>query len=337
MRISAGAGALALVLTGCGGEDGTTDDRGGKVAASVGPSASVERALALMDDEQSVDAGNSLDVDVLDNDSVTLENGERAALLHAYDPAELTLGIDTEPAHGSASVSGSTVTYNARDGYVGEDKLTYEVLVKGTEVPAATAVVRITVTAPAPEPTPPANPTPAGNASKPAAKATDPAPAYYENCDAARAAGAAPSRRAIPATHPTWTATATAWGASRGASPPRPPAEAVRVVAVVAAVSPTRTAPPYGTRAPRPSGPGTRATDGTWTATGTASAASEPRAGGVGGPGAGTPARTCRGREGRWGRWDRQAPPGPVRSARTRQAPGPVRRTGRIPSWPPSR
>ncbi|WP_404949996.1 excalibur calcium-binding domain-containing protein [Streptomyces sp. ARC12] len=195
IRISAGAGALALILTGCGGDDGTTDDQGGKVAASVGPSASVERALALMDDEQSVDAGNSLDVDVLDNDSVTLENGERAALLHTYDPAELTLSIDAEPAHGSASVSGTTVTYNARDGYTGEDKLTYEVLVKGTEVPAATAVVRITVTAPAPETTPPKNPTPAGNASKPP---KDPAPAYYENCDAARAAGAAPVEEGDP-------------------------------------------------------------------------------------------------------------------------------------------
>ncbi|MFJ4706435.1 excalibur calcium-binding domain-containing protein [Streptomyces anulatus] len=197
IRISAGAGALALILTGCGGDDGTTDDQAGKVAASVAPSASVERALALTDDEQSVDAGNSLDVDVLDNDSVTLENGERAALLHTYDPAELTLSIDTEPAHGSASVSGTTVTYNARDGYAGEDKLTYEVLVKGTEVPAATAVVRITVTAAAPETTPTANPTPAGNASKPP-KATDPAPAYYENCDAARAAGAAPVEEGDP-------------------------------------------------------------------------------------------------------------------------------------------
>ncbi|MFF8504170.1 excalibur calcium-binding domain-containing protein [Streptomyces anulatus] len=197
IRISAGAGALALILTGCGGDDGTTDDRAGKVAASVGPSASVERALALMDDEQSVDAGNSLDVNVLDNDSVTLENGERAALLHTYDPAELTLSIDTEPAHGSASVSGTMVTYNARDGYAGEDKLTYELLVKGTEVPAATAIVRITVTAAAPETTPTANPTPAGNASKPP-KATDPAPAYYENCDAARAAGAAPVEEGDP-------------------------------------------------------------------------------------------------------------------------------------------
>lgn len=68
---------------------------------------------------------------------------------------------------------------------------------KGTEVPAATAVVRITVTAAAPEATPTANPTPAGNASKPP-KATDPAPAYYENCDAARAAGAAPVEEGDP-------------------------------------------------------------------------------------------------------------------------------------------
>ncbi|MFJ9887691.1 excalibur calcium-binding domain-containing protein [Streptomyces sp. NPDC091287] len=194
IRISAGAGALALVLTGCGGDDGTADGQGGKVAASAGSAASVDRALALMDDEESMDAGNSLDVDVLDNDSVTLENGDRAALLHTYDPAELTLSIDTEPDHGSASVSGTTVTYTAGDGYTGEDKLTYEVLVKGTDVPAATAVVRITVTAAAAETTP----TPASNASNPAPEAKDPAPASYENCDAARAAGAAPVEEGDP-------------------------------------------------------------------------------------------------------------------------------------------
>ncbi|MFE7138977.1 Ig-like domain-containing protein [Streptomyces sp. NPDC057644] len=131
---------LALILTGCGGGD--ADGQGGKVA--------VERTLALMDDQQGVDAGDSLDVDVLDNDSITLESNDRAGLLDAYDPAELTLTIDTEPGHGSASVSGATVTYTARDGYAGEDELTYEVRVKGTEVPAATAVVRITVTAPTP-------------------------------------------------------------------------------------------------------------------------------------------------------------------------------------------
>ncbi|MGW7091347.1 excalibur calcium-binding domain-containing protein [Streptomyces sp. NPDC054874] len=194
IRISAGAGALALILTGCGGDDGNPDDQGGKAAASAGSSASVDRALALMDDEQSTDVGNSLDVDVLDNDSVTLENGDRAALLHTYDPAELTLSIDTEPEHGSASVSGTTVTYTAGDGYAGEDKLTYEVLVKGTEVPAATAVVRITVSAATPETTP----TPVSNASTPAPEATDPAPAYYKNCDAARAAGAAPVEEGDP-------------------------------------------------------------------------------------------------------------------------------------------
>ncbi|MEU3070284.1 Ig-like domain-containing protein [Streptomyces sp. NPDC006906] len=140
MRMSAGAGALALVLTGCGG--GGADDQDGK--------GTVERTLALMDDRQSVTAGDSLDVEVLDNDSVTLESNERAGLLAAYDPAELTLAIDTEPGHGSVSVSATTVTYTAREGYVGEDELTYEVRVKGTDVPAATAVVRVTVSAPAP-------------------------------------------------------------------------------------------------------------------------------------------------------------------------------------------
>ncbi|MFH9234839.1 Ig-like domain-containing protein [Streptomyces globisporus] len=142
MRIPLGAGALALVLTGCGGDGGGTDGQGGKGA--------VERELALMDDQARVDAGDSLDVDVLDNDSITLESNDRAGLLDAYDPAELTLTVDTEPGHGSASVSGATVTYTARDGYAGEDELTYEVRVKGTAVPPATAVVRITVYAPAP-------------------------------------------------------------------------------------------------------------------------------------------------------------------------------------------
>ncbi|MGW0644541.1 Ig-like domain-containing protein [Streptomyces badius] len=133
-----GAGALVLVLAGCGGSD-----EGAKES-------SVERTLALMDDQHTVDAGDSLDVDVLDNDSITLESGVRAGLLDAYDPAELTLTIDTEPGHGSASVSSATMTYTAREGYTGEDELTYEVRVKGTDVPAATAVLRITVTAPAP-------------------------------------------------------------------------------------------------------------------------------------------------------------------------------------------
>ncbi|WP_234389268.1 Ig-like domain-containing protein [Streptomyces sp. CS149] len=141
MRTAVGAGVLALFLAGCGSDGGGTGDQGGK--------GTVERTLALMDDQQSVDAGDSLDVDVLDNDSITLESGERAGLLAAYDAAELTLTIDTEPGNGSTSVSSTTVTYTARDGYVGEDELTYEVSVKGTDVPAATAVVRITVTAPA--------------------------------------------------------------------------------------------------------------------------------------------------------------------------------------------
>ncbi|MFF5775034.1 Ig-like domain-containing protein [Streptomyces californicus] len=145
VRISVGAGALALVLTGCGGDGGDADGRGGKDGKG-----SVERALELMGDQQSVDANDSLDLDVLDNDSVTLESGERAGLLDAYDPAELTLSIIKEPGRGSASVSGATVTYTARDGYTGKDELTYEVRVKGTRVPAATAVVRITVTAPTP-------------------------------------------------------------------------------------------------------------------------------------------------------------------------------------------
>ncbi|WP_274030353.1 Ig-like domain-containing protein [Streptomyces sp. MMBL 11-1] len=147
-RVSAGAGALALVLTGCGDEG----------AASTGASPSVKRALALMDDKRSVDAGSSLDVDVLDNDSVILESGAGAALLDAYYATDLALSIDTAPRHGTAVVSGASVTYTPTDGYAGEDTFTYQVLVKGTKVPAATAVVRFTVTAPEPGPGPSTDP-----------------------------------------------------------------------------------------------------------------------------------------------------------------------------------
>ncbi|NEB42461.1 excalibur calcium-binding domain-containing protein [Streptomyces sp. SID14515] len=220
IRTAAGAGALALILTGCGSDDGSADGLGGQgaaeVAASGSSSAPVKRALALMDDdEQSVDAGDSLDVDVLDNDSVTLESGAGAALLDAYDAAELSLDIDTAPGHGSASVSGTTVTYTARDGYAGEDELTYRVLVKGTKVPAATAVVRITVTAPAPEPTPtPASASASGTGSASGTESTSGTDSdsgsgsgsgsggggstSYANCTAVRNAGAAPIRAGDP-------------------------------------------------------------------------------------------------------------------------------------------
>ncbi|MDQ0984704.1 excalibur calcium-binding domain-containing protein [Streptomyces sp. V2I9] len=191
IRMAAGAGALALVLAGCGGDGGT--DGKGAVAATAGPTPSVKRTLALVDDTQSMDAAGSVGVDVLDNDSVTLESGAGAALLDAYDPAELALTIDRQPEHGSASVSGATVTYTARDGYDGEDALTYRVEVEGAEVPAASAVLRITVGAPAPERSPDAPP-----ASKPAPKATVPAAVHYENCDAARTAGAAPVEEGDP-------------------------------------------------------------------------------------------------------------------------------------------
>ncbi|WP_257138789.1 Ig-like domain-containing protein [Streptomyces sp. rh34] len=107
-----------------------------------------------MDDEQNVDTGSSLDVDVLDNDSIILESGAGAALLDAYDAADLALSIDTAPGHGTAVVSGASVTYTPADGYAGEDTFTYRVLVKDTKVHAATAVVRFTVTAPEPGPSP---------------------------------------------------------------------------------------------------------------------------------------------------------------------------------------
>ncbi|MEV1043782.1 excalibur calcium-binding domain-containing protein [Streptomyces sp. NPDC049916] len=198
LRIPVGAAVLALVLAGCGSDGGGAGDGGGGAkgaaevvaSASASPAGKRERALALMDDdEQRADAGEDLAVDVLDNDSVTLESGDAAALLDAYDPDELALSITTAPGHGEATVVGASVTYTAAAGYGGADEFTYRVQVPGTEVPAADAVVRIEVTAPKPSP----KPTP-----KPTAPKSAPEPVSYENCDAVRAAGAAPIRSGDP-------------------------------------------------------------------------------------------------------------------------------------------
>lgn len=200
LRIPAGAALLALALTGCGsGADGGADDGAAKdvaeVAASSTPSPTGLRKLALMGDEEKANAGAILALDVLDNDSVTLESGVGAGLLDAYDATELTLTVDTAPEHGTASVSGPSITYTAEGGYGGEDSFTYRVLLTGTEIPAATAVVRITVNAPTSSPSPTPTPTPT---TKAVPKATTPATVYYKNCDAVRAAGAAPVEEGDP-------------------------------------------------------------------------------------------------------------------------------------------
>ncbi|MFE6935013.1 excalibur calcium-binding domain-containing protein [Streptomyces sp. NPDC057699] len=196
LGISAGAAALALALAGCGGDGGTVQDAK-PAAASASPSA--QRALALADDVASTEAGQEVTVEALANDLVTLEDGTDAALLDTYEPAEFTLAAESPTPHGTVTAEGTTLVYTPAEGFAGEDEFTYEVTVKGKGPADGSAVVRITVSAPTPSPTPTPTPTVAPS-PKAKPKATKPAApsVYYENCDAARAAGAAPVRRGDP-------------------------------------------------------------------------------------------------------------------------------------------
>ncbi|MFG2593801.1 excalibur calcium-binding domain-containing protein [Streptomyces sp. NPDC048438] len=195
LRISAGTAVLALALAGCGGDDGGTGQDAKPAAASA------ERALALADDTASAEAGQEIAIEALANDLVTLEDGTDAALLDTYEPAEFTVTVESPTPHGTVTAEGTTLVYTPTDGYAGEDEFTYEVAVKGKGPAGGSAVVRITVSEPTPSPTPTPTPKPTPTvAPTPKAKATKPAEpsVYYENCDAARAAGAAPVRRGDP-------------------------------------------------------------------------------------------------------------------------------------------
>jgi hypothetical protein len=186
---------MSAALVGCGGEG--EDAKPAAAAATVSatpspsptPTASPQPEPGLEDDTESARAGQEIVVEVLDNDTLALDGAPAGPLADAWDSTEHTLTVDSPPGHGTAAVDGTGITYTPTAGYGGEDEFTYRVEVKGVdgaEAVSATAVVRITVTKPAPEPTP--TPTP-----KPKPK---PKPAFmYDNCDAARAAGAAPVHR----------------------------------------------------------------------------------------------------------------------------------------------
>ena len=100
-RISAGVALLGMVLVGCGGTDGTDDAVQPAAGTPSAASPSAQPALTLVDDEASADAGKKILVAPLTNDSVTRADGTDAALLDTYEPAELALTVEAEPAHGT--------------------------------------------------------------------------------------------------------------------------------------------------------------------------------------------------------------------------------------------
>lgn len=184
------AAVLALGLVGCGSGDSGEDAKPLAAASTPAPptptptptpTPSAEPALALVDDEESADAGKKLVVKVLDNDTVTLADGTSQQVEAALAAGRFTLAVDTAPEHGTAKADGSTLVYTSSPGYGGEDQFTYRVDVAGQQL-TGTAVVRITVAAPPPKPKPaPAKPK-----------------VSYDNCTAVRAAGAAPIRSGQP-------------------------------------------------------------------------------------------------------------------------------------------
>ncbi|MEU2430459.1 excalibur calcium-binding domain-containing protein [Streptomyces sp. NPDC007861] len=192
---------LIMALAGCGTGDGGTADGDTKAVAgsssptpaSASPSPSAPPpapawTLRLVDDEEAADAGKRLVVDVLANDTATGGAGSGAGasaqpLTSALLATDYSLTVDTAPAHGTAEIDGGgRIAYTPESGYDGEDEFTYRVSPDDPELAGGTAVVRITVTAPAP----------ASAAPEP------PAGVHYRNCDAVRAAGAAPLHRGDP-------------------------------------------------------------------------------------------------------------------------------------------
>ncbi|WP_326697706.1 excalibur calcium-binding domain-containing protein [Streptomyces sp. NBC_01754] len=200
LRLSAGAAVLALALAGCGGGAGGDAKAVTDTSPTASASSGAERELTLTDDRATAEGTEQITVDALANDTVTGEDGTDGPLLSTFGPARLTLSVDSAPQNGTVAVDGTSLTYTAKAGHTGEDEFAYRVVVKGEAALDAVARVRITVTEPTPAPTPTPTPKPEPTPAPAAKKKAPPAPpsVYYENCDAARAAGAAPVYRGDP-------------------------------------------------------------------------------------------------------------------------------------------
>ncbi|MEU2261361.1 excalibur calcium-binding domain-containing protein [Streptomyces sp. NPDC019645] len=171
------------------------------------------RELDVQDDAVSTQAGEEVRVDVLDNDNVTdpFPGGLRVAVLAAADG----LTVSSDPAHGTVSVEGDGITYTPAAGFSGEDAFSYTLA--GTDPgtgDALSGTAEVTITVEKPEPKPVSSPSrrPASDSSSDSdadsggsgygssggATGGGGGSVYYRNCDAAKAAGAAPIRRGEP-------------------------------------------------------------------------------------------------------------------------------------------
>ncbi|MFJ6697951.1 excalibur calcium-binding domain-containing protein [Streptomyces sp. NPDC091272] len=206
--------ALAVALVGCEGGASAEEKDGG---AGAGGDAGVVKAdaathppvLQLVDDAKSTEDGKSVVVAVLTNDTFSKGGAHGEPFLKSVSAPEYVLTLDSKPRHGTATLSGTRVTYTPAPTYVGEDDFMYKVKVKGSGAGAlakpleGTAVVRVTMNTAAPAPTKPRTRTApkaeTGTAAGAGAGAEKPAAqVYFKNCTAVRAADAAPIRTGDP-------------------------------------------------------------------------------------------------------------------------------------------
>ncbi|MES2316143.1 MAG: Ig-like domain-containing protein [Pseudomonadota bacterium] len=120
--------AMAAALSACGGGGGGAASGSAPAPAPAPAATSVPTAVA---DVAAVSFNKSTALAVLQNDTVT--NGGTLALIGA-----------SAPAHGTATVSGSTIVYTPVNGFIGKDSFSYTM---GSGLASATAQVAVTVSA----------------------------------------------------------------------------------------------------------------------------------------------------------------------------------------------
>ncbi|MFF0743149.1 excalibur calcium-binding domain-containing protein [Streptomyces sp. NPDC004111] len=182
--------------------------------ASTAPSGVGKVRLDLVDDETSGPSERQIIIAALANDKGSSATGEIAGdVTREVASGRYALSIPVGPRNGKVTLSGTNLVYVSTAGYVGTDEFTYEVAGKGAGAVKDTAVVRITVNEPLRATEPPEEPDepeetegpeetgqPEHSGEPGAQDSGSPTQhaAYYADCAAVRAAGAAPIRSGDP-------------------------------------------------------------------------------------------------------------------------------------------
>ena len=210
-----GVAALgAVTLVGCmgnaaGGARPGSGGAGARTVAASAPSGVGKVRLELVDDKASGPSERQIIVAALANDKGSSAAGEAAGdVTREVGAGRYTLSISANPRNGKVTVSGTNLVYVSTEGYVGDDEFTYKVAGKEAGSLSDTAAVHVTVNEPVTVTLPPEDPDEGegegeedegGGTPRPGETGMPTRPAaFYPNCAAARAAGAAPVRRGDP-------------------------------------------------------------------------------------------------------------------------------------------